>query len=71
MYFKNIYKTLRTSGTERDQSEKNYKKTVLTVALTKFIFVFQSQFRSFNWLLFYKTRLYIKWAYIRGGLYPE
>ena len=26
MYFKNIYKTLRTSGTEHDQSEKNYKK---------------------------------------------
>ena len=48
MCFKNIYKTLGTTGTEQDENKKrNLQEILPSVALTNLIFEFQSQFRSF------------------------
>ena len=47
MYFKNICKALGTTGTEQDESKYKLQEIVPSVALRKFISVFQSQLRSF------------------------
>ena len=60
MYFKNIYKTLGTTGTEQDESKYKLQEIAPSVALRNFISVFQSQFRSS-----------IVPIQFRGGLYPE
>ena len=73
MYFKTIYKTLGTTGTEEDESKKKKKKLqeiVPAVALTNFISVFQSQCRSF--IVPIKAATVLKNALIhKMGLYPE
>ena len=73
MYFRNIYKTLQQLERNRTKVEK-LQETVLWVALTKFIFLFHLHnfvvsWFQFNWLLFYKTRLYIRWAYFRNNIF--